>query len=569
MTASAFKSSLVPAIAFLLAAASPLLAVPADARTTVVIFNNNDPDSGSLARYYAGKRNIPPAQVVGLDCSAAEEITRAEYDQTIAGPLRSLFLKRGWWVTGRDPAGNRIVTRTSIRYLAIMRGVPLKISADPTIPPATFVSGVPQEIAARNEAAVDSELATLGLPVPSVAGIFPNPYFRRFTPILENPVDPGMLLPARLDGPTPITVRAMIDDAIATEQSGLWGWAYVDGRNITSGGYAEGDTWMRNLVASMRPQGIPVIFENTPPTFPEGYPLTDAAVYYGWYAASVEGPFIDPKFQFKPGAIAVHIHSFSASTVRSDTAQWCGPLLARGAAATLGNVYEPYLSLTANLDIFQDRLMAGFTLAESAYIAQRVLSWMGTVIGDPLYRPYAAWTNPKAPGSDQWQTYRRIVTATPGGPLAAAAPLREAAKTSQNGMFLEALGAAQFDAGQTADALQSFQAAAALTVSTAIKLRLDLEMITALRTLGRSDEAARLAATAVGSSTPGPRQNLFLQAAGQQIPATPSPTPIALTQPIPEATPGSTAPPPAATPTPTPTPAPTPLPPPPIPDLHP
>jgi uncharacterized protein (TIGR03790 family) len=568
MTASAFKSSLVLAIAILAAATSPLPGAPADARATVVIFNKNDPDSGSLARYYAGKRNIPPAQIVGLDCSAAEEITRTEYDQTIAGPLRSLFLKRGWWIMGRDLAGNRIVTRTTVRFLAIMRGVPLKISADPTIPPATFINGLPQEIAARNEAAVDSELATLGLPVPGVGGICPNPYFRRFTPILENPVDPGMLLAARLDGPTPITVRAMIDDAISTERSGLWGWAYVDGRNITSGGYAEGDTWMRNLVAAMRPQGIPVIFENTPPTFPEGYPLTDAAVYYGWYAASVEGPFMDPKFQFKPGAIAVHIHSFSAATVRSGTAQWCGPLLARGAAATLGNVYEPYLSLTANLDIFQDRLMAGFTLAESAYIAQRVLSWMGTVIGDPLYRPYAAWSNPGVADKSPWQTYRRIVTASPGGPLAAAAALREAAKTSQNGMFLEALGAAQFDAGQTADALRSFQSAASLTESTAIKLRLDLEMITTLRTLGRAEEAAKLALTAVGSSTPGPQQNLFLQTSGQHIPATPSPTPIALTNPIPEATPGSTAPPPPTA-TPPPTPPPTPLPPPPIPDLHP
>lgn len=365
-----------------------------EARATVVIFNSNDPDSGPLAEYYAKRREIPVSQVIALACPATEEISRADYERTIAGPLRKIFTSRGWWTMG---AGKEVVAATKIRFVALMRGMPLKILSDPALPPGQPVSGLPEFIASRNEASVDSEMACLG--EEKYPGIVANPYFRRFTPILENPVDPGMLLVARLDASTPLIVRAMIDDAILAERDGLRGVAYVDARGITEGEYAGGDEWMRKLAASMRGAGLPVVFDNLPGTFPCDYPITDAAVYYGWYADNLDGPFADPGFRFVPGAVAVHIHSFSASTLRSTTSNWCGPLLARGAAVTLGNVYEPYLGLTAHLDIFQDRLMAGFTFAESAYTSQQALSWMGVVVGDPLYRPYAAWRARAAQGT--------------------------------------------------------------------------------------------------------------------------------------------------------------------------
>ena len=124
--------------------------------------------------------------------------------------------------------------------------------------------------------------------------------------------------------------------------------------------------------------------------FPEGYPMRYAALYLGWYSEKIGGPFVRPGFRFLPGAIAVHIHSFSAATVRDPKANWVGPLLDLGAAATVGNVYEPYLSLTPHLDILEERLRLGFTFAEAAYSSQRVLSWMTTFVGDPLYRPFPA-----------------------------------------------------------------------------------------------------------------------------------------------------------------------------------
>jgi uncharacterized protein (TIGR03790 family) len=550
----------------------PARAGTRDSSSTVVLFNTNDPDSKSLAQYYAGRRNIPPAQVVGLDCPLMEEIQRGDYDSTIAAPLRKLFRSKGWWKMGRDPTGGSVVTSSTIHFVAIMRGMPLKIAPSPTIPPSDLIRGLPSEIASRNDASVDSELTTLGMPLSSPAGIFPNPYFRRFTRIVDDAVYPGLLLTARLDGPTPSIVRAMIDDSLASEREGLYGWSYVDGRGITSGGYAEGDQWMGNVVASMREQGLPVIFDNNPPTFPAGYPVTDAAVYFGWYAGSVDGPFADAAFQFRPGAIAVHLHSFSAATLRSTTANWCGPLLTRGAAATLGNVYEPYLSLTANFDVFQDRLMAGFTLAESGWMSQRALSWMGVVVGDPLYRPYATWrTVNTSPAPDAWRRYRAIILKASGKVLQAAGALGQAGEQTGNSLFDEALGAARMDAKDWAGAIASFAAARKLATDPAVTIRLDLETIVSLQALGKKTEASELAQSASSGLPLGPRKDLFSQFEIGPAP-TPAADPIALSSgPVPEASPAMPVPATtqASTPEPTPTPEPPPPPPPPIPELRP
>jgi len=189
-----------------------------------------------------------------------------------------------------------------------------------------------------------------------------------------------------------------------------------------------------------------VAFEETPALFPDGYPMSDAALYYGWYADGVSGPFTQPEFRFKPGAIAVHLHSFSASTLHDPKLNWVAPLLMKGAAASLGNVYEPYLQLTTNLDVLNDRLLHGFTLAESASMATQALSWMTVVVGDPLYRPYASWSNLAAKRDDSkpnshWEMYHDFAVrnaALPAAEFRAAA--RAAASRAKNGPMLEDVG---------------------------------------------------------------------------------------------------------------------------------
>jgi tetratricopeptide (TPR) repeat protein len=123
-------------------------------------------------------------------------------------------------------------------------------------------------------------------------------------------------------------------------------------------------------------------------SFPESYPMSQIAIYAGWYDGDVSGPFRLPKVEFMPGAFAYHLHSYSAETLRSADSRWCGPLLAKGATCTMGCVYEPYLQFTPNIGFFLQSLANRYTFGEAAWASQRALSWQTTVIGDPLYQPF-------------------------------------------------------------------------------------------------------------------------------------------------------------------------------------
>ena len=428
------------------------------AASTIVVFNKTVPESEALAKFYAQQRGIDRDHLVGLDCSSNEEISRADYDDTIANPLREIFNRRGWWRT-RESDGETFVTGSSIRFVAVIKGVPLKIQ-----PTANYPGDKPgaAPIDNRNEASVDSELAVLGAYSQQISGLVGSAYFQSFLAIADfkNPV---LLLVCRLDAPSATTVRRMIVDAIATEKKGLWGRAYVDGAHNSAPGLSIGDRWLVQIGGQCRKVGIPVVYDDTPEIFPESFPVTDCALYYGWYAASVAGPFAKPEFHFVPGAIAVHIHSYSASTLRDPNADWVGPLITKGAAASVGNVYEPYLQFTPQLDIFNDRLLHGFTFAESAYMSMRVLSWMSVMVGDPLYRPYASWLqidSQRDSGKNNWTMYHdfAVKNATlPSDTFRSAA--RQTAMRAHNAPMMEDLGLSEAADNHFAPAVNNFELA--------------------------------------------------------------------------------------------------------------
>src|SRR6266487_5924200 len=374
---------------------------------TIVIFNTAFPDSEALAKFYAEKRGIADDHLVGLDCPSEEEISREQYDSAVAEPLRKIFEERQWWYVHETPDGGKRVEALRIHFVALIRGMPLKIRPIATPYPGDNPAGG-GPVQGRNEASVDSELSALGFLTRQISGAVTNPYFQGFRPIAEVTAAP-LLLVTRLDAPESATVRQMITDAIEAEKNGLWGRAFVDGSHETSGGKEVGDAWMRAIVDQCHKDGVPVLFDDSPTIFPDAFPMSDCALYYGWYTGNIAGPFNQPGFKFVPGAIAAHIHSDSAATLRDESLGWAGPLVSRGADATVGNVYEPYLELTAHLDILNDRLLHGFTFAESVFMSSRVLSWMGVALGDPLYRPYLNWTqiDSKTPtkSAAEWRAY--------------------------------------------------------------------------------------------------------------------------------------------------------------------
>ncbi|MEN3369874.1 MAG: hypothetical protein V7609_2017 [Verrucomicrobiota bacterium] len=431
------------------------------APATIVVFNKDVPESVELANYYAKRRGIAQDHLVGLTCSKAEEISRDEYDVTIRDPLRATFQEMKWWTLHEVRGGQTTIAENSIRFVALMKGMPLKIRA------ATDYPGDkpgPPPITNRNDASVDSELAALGAFAGQISGALPNPYFQSYRAMTDFE-NSALMLVCRLDAPSGTTVRRMIDDAIETEKAGLWGRAFVDGAHNTGQGLGVGDSWLAEIPGQFHKAGIPVIYDDSPALFPDGYPMTDCALYFGWYAGAMAGPFTQPDFRFAPGAIAVHIHSYSASTLKYDNERWAGPLLSKGATATIGNVYEPYLQLTSHLNIFSDRLLHGFTFAESAYMSVQTLSWMSVMVGDPLYRPYASWLRidekPEAgKSSSDWKAYHEF--ATKNGSLPESefrAQARQFASRTRNAPMLEDLGLIEAAAGNFAVASACFDQA--------------------------------------------------------------------------------------------------------------
>ena len=502
------------------------------AASTVVVYNKTAPDAADLARFYAQKRGIPNDHIVGLTCSMAEEISRDEYDATIANRLRDIFKAKKWWTIRETEDHHDAVMATSIRFIAIIRGMPLKVRPEAAYPGDKVGAG---PIENRNEASVDSEIAVLGYFSPQISGALNNPYFKSFKSI-DQLDDPALLLVCRLDAPTVATVKQMIIDSIAAEKNGLWGRAYVDSAHGPSAGYDIGDQWLAEIPNQLHKVGIPVVYHN-PATgiFPEGYPMTDCALYYGWYYANIFGPFTRSDFHFAPGAIAMHIHSFSASTLRDRSTGWTGPLLSRGAAASVGNVYEPYLQLTTQPDILNDRLLHGFTFAESAYAATDALSWMGVMVGDPIYRPYLNWIriegDPVKPNS--WKSYHDFASRNFSSNAAQyRAAARQAASKAHNCAMIEDLGMMEAGDGNFVGATSFFGQARTCYSTREDILRVIIEEADAWNKLKKPKRGLDLVRTALRIAGDAPAAAVLRQVE-QELRGTPPPQPGASPAPTP------------------------------------
>jgi len=370
--------------------------VPGD--EVVVVYNSRMPLSKGVAEYYAQKRQVPKGQIFSFSLPSSEEISRAEFRDSLQKPLaKALAGKRLWHLAARSiPAMNgrparveSVVDESKVRYLVLCYGVPLKILEDTHhLDDATEPQLRPEM--RRNEACVDSELALLPsleqkLPL---SGPLRNPVYGLTNAAQVSPTN-GVLMVSRLDGPTPEIARGLVDKAMEAEGDGLWGRAYFDLRNTTDPAYKQGDDWIRGAGEICRHLGFETIVDQNPQTFPEGFPMSQIAIYMGWYSERADGPFAQPQVEFMPGAFAYHLHSFSAVTLRLADYGWVAPFLAKGVTCTLGCVYEPYLGLTPDMTVFAARFVfSAFSFGEAAYASQPVLSWQTTVVGDPLYRPF-------------------------------------------------------------------------------------------------------------------------------------------------------------------------------------
>src|SRR4051794_34171492 len=93
------------------------LAAPAFAlepAEVVVVTNKNVPDSRAVAEHFLKARGVPAENVVALDLPKDEDISRKDYDEKLAAPLRSVL-------------GDR---KDRIKCLVCVYGVPLRVGGD-------------------------------------------------------------------------------------------------------------------------------------------------------------------------------------------------------------------------------------------------------------------------------------------------------------------------------------------------------------------------------------------------------------------------------------------------------
>jgi len=460
----------------------------------VIVYNTLVPQSREVADYYAARRLVPANQIFGFALSTNEDMSRKEFRNDLQKPLAQALKKGKLWQIGPTivPASTNRPGRVEwkpvksrIRYALLCFGVPLRIEKDPNFTEAGLEKLRPE--LRRDEAAVDSELALLPLIEEKLplAGPAYNPVYCTTNAAWLYPTN-GVLLVTRLDGPTPAIARGLVDKALQAEADGLWGRAYFDLRSITDPAYKLGDDWIRGASEICRHVGFETVVDENPRTFPDGFPMSQIALYMGWYDGKASGPFAQPTVEFMPGAFAYHLHSYSAATLRSTTQYWVGPLLAKGATITMGCVAEPYLSGTPDLAVFTARLiLSGFTFGEAAYAAQPVLSWQTTVVGDPLYRPFGKspdqlYRELAAQGSKlvEWSYLRLVdVNQAAGKPVAELAVLLDQLEeTKHSAVLSEKLADLYAAQGKPSSAIYTYRQALQLDPSPQQRIRLLLTL---------------------------------------------------------------------------------------------
>jgi tetratricopeptide (TPR) repeat protein len=212
-----------------------------------------------------------------------------------------------------------------------------------------------------------------------------------------------------------------------------------------------------------------------------------------------------------PGAVAYHLHSYSAHVLRTPDQYWVGPLLAKGVTATIGYVEEPYLEWTINVAaLMADLTFYGFSFGEAAYAAQQVLSWQTTVVGDPLYCPFGR----KNPGDQVGDRFRdlhlqllehrntliewshlQVVNLNLARGFSASDAigyLEQEPSTQRSSVLLEKLSAMYYTQGKLADAFDANARALKLPMTPWQRVRVMLAQAQLLVTVGKEGPALDL-----------------------------------------------------------------------------
>ena len=481
---------------------------PAD---IVILANSNDPESMELARFYAKKRAIPEANIAAFPMPSDADITFAMFVEYIHNPLNKWLMAHNFVYetdVAKDSFG-RVRGRFSgnrVGYVVLCRGVPLRIADELSLQTPANIASFQKAVGLKADApllrsgftshsyaSVDSEIAAMPAEVNPVVGFLPNPFFRKIQANLSDTIH--ILRTSRLDGPTLASAKGIVESAMQAERTGLDGRVYID---EGGGPTPAGDKWLESAAKAFSEAGWDVAVDRNKGVMPSDARFDAPAVYLGWYANGICGPFAEPGMRFPAGAVAVHIQSFSAASMRNG-AVWVPGFVERGVAGTVGNVYEPTFILTQDLEVMSLALLGGWSFTDAAWASTPALSWQGVIIGDPLYRPFP-WMSllSTAPRPSAGPYARLAAVAALRGPDAEKRQLDETRAVFEAGhspaaaLALAKLLAAKGDADGAAKALAFFAEDAAPDAG---RRSVALQAARELARIGRDREALAILVT--------------------------------------------------------------------------
>ena len=393
----------------------PAAALALEPKDIFIVCNRDVKESRGVAEHYVSKRKVPKENVIELPLPKGEDIGREEYDTLLAAPLREALkgkkdackllltvygvpLRVGNAKPSKDDEAEVAKLQPELdEAKGRVEGAKASKEADKQAAAQRTVDRLNRQIArlrgAETTAAVDSELMLLWWPKYDLYRWQSNPLYWQVGDDERKRAAPT-LMTCRLDGPTAEVARRLVDDALTAEKDGLKGKAYFDARGMKLDakqanqwtGYQGYDESFREAAALTTKAGFDTTLDDKDAVFAEGT-CPDAALYAGWYS---HAKFVD-SCAFTTGAIAWHLASSEATTLRNKESKvWCPNLLQKGVAVTLGPVAEPYtVAFPKPAEFFGMVATGKWTVAECYARTTLITSWMMTLVGDPLYTPFA------------------------------------------------------------------------------------------------------------------------------------------------------------------------------------
>jgi len=348
-------------------ASAPVFAL--DAASTLVLYNQASPDGLQIASYYAQAH--PGVRLLGLaGVPTGEQISWDVYLNAIRPQVTAALL----------PGTNCLVTT---------KGLPLRID-NPM--PAGWTGSWSRYSSLESELARVDSVGTQQLmgnqSYLTSNRLASNPYYNRAGGFSFATY--GTRLTSRLDGYTAADVMAGIDRAGRAVYNRPGYTFVIDDDPVPA--YDRMTYLATNVLA---PRAEPYTYDNTSAVITSATGPVIGYVGHGTHGGAAPDYLTNPStglaFALAPGAVfqtqeSYNAYSFTsgvaAPVAQGQVAQW----LQRGGTAGVGNVQEPNGSSTTvtNEDRMFQMLLDGYTFAEAAWNATRQLSYVNTVVGDPL-----------------------------------------------------------------------------------------------------------------------------------------------------------------------------------------